>query len=131
MAVDFFSDAGNAFNANKATGISVTATAAPGDEVVSLVTASLPAGVYTVGYAFQVTFGGKNQPAYFALTGDLADASPFAISASDNDELHKNRLYGYPFTQAATGAMTLGLNFYIPTGAVTVDYSDIIVTRRG
>jgi len=130
MAVDFFSDAGNAFNANKATGISVTATAAPGDEVVSLVTASLPAGVYTVGYAFQVTFGGKNQPAYFALTGDLADASPFAISASDNDELHKNRLYGYPFDHAG-GIITLGLNFYIPTGSLTVDYCDLVISRRG
>ena len=116
---------------NKGTAQVVTATTAPGDEVVSLVIPSLPAGEYTVGYAFQVTFGNKNQPAYFALTGALADAAPFAISASDNDELHRNRLYGYPFTQAATGAMTLGLNFYIPTGSVTVDYSDIIVTRRG
>ena len=108
----------------------VTATADPGEEIVSVTTGVLDAGKYALTYAFQVTFTGKNQPAYFKTTGDKNDAAFFAISASDNDELHKNRLYGYPFDWVG-GVMTVGLNFYIPTGGVTVNFSDITISRVG
>ena len=128
---EFFSDQGNGYNtASGVNNHNVTATADPGEEVVSLVTAALPAGKYLLQYSFQLTFGGKNLPAYFKTTGDKADAAAFAISASDNDELHKNRLYGYPFDWVG-GVLTIGLNFYIPSGSVVINFSDVSVGRVG
>ena len=115
---------------NKVSAVTVTSVADPGEEILSLVTPNLPAGVYTIYYSFQVTFSQKNLAAHFGITGDKADASMFAISASDNDELHKNRLYGYPFDWAG-GVLTAGLNFY-KNGTLTtfiVDFADISIRR--
>ena len=119
-------------HSNKATAVAVSATADPGDEVVSLTTPVLPAGEYTLFYAFQVTFAERNQPLFYKLTGDKADADWFSEEASANNALHRNFTYGYPFTHAG-GALTIGLNFYrdVQLSSATVDFVDLMVKRVG
>ena len=117
---------------NKATAVAVTADADPGQEAVSLVTPDLPAGKYTISYAFQATFGVKNAPLFYKLTGDLPDADWFSEDASDNNALNRNFSYGYPFDHAG-GVLTVGINFYRGIGltSATVDFVDIIIKRIG
>ena len=120
------------FDTEKASGITLTSisSGAP-DTVVTMTTASLPAGEYVMYYAFQVTFGLKNKPLYFKQSGTYADANFFSISAADSDELNKNRLYGYPKTHPG-GPITMTLDMYkIDATAMTVDFADVVVARVG
>ena len=118
------------YNTNKTIETTLTSTAAPGQEVVALVTPNLPAGLYTIHYSFQCTFSAKDKAIWFGLTGDLADASMFTVASTGSDELNKNRLYGYPFSHAG-GVLTLGLNFYKDALLATavIDFADIAVQR--
>ena len=118
------------FNMEKASAVVVTSESdASPDTVVTMTTPSLPAGTYTINYSFQVTFTNKNQPGYFKTSGTYGDAAFFSISASDLDELHKNRLYGYPKVHAG-GPITMSLDFYKAAGtALTVDFADVAISR--
>jgi len=121
-----------AFNQfEKATAVAITATSdASPQTVVTMTTPSLPAGDYSIMYSFQVTHSGKNQPLYFKTGGTFADAEYFANSANDTDELHVNRLYGFPKSFAG-GVITLSLLMYKPTGGATIDFADVVVSRVG
>jgi len=130
MSIEIF----NVLTSNeiKVVNFTITSTAAPGQEVASLSVPDLEAGEYRIFYAFQITLAAKDRPVHFGLTGDLADAAMFAISAGGNDELHKNRLYGYPFVWAG-GPFTVGINFYKDgaLGTTIIDFLDIVVGRSG
>lgn len=119
-------------NTNKATNVVVTATAAPGQEVIALSVPSLPAGKYIFSYAFQATFGDKNASMLFQVTGTQADANPFADAADDNQSLHKNKQYSYPIDWPG-GAWASGLNIYRSVGlsALTIDFVDMALLRVG
>ena len=121
-----------AFNQfEKASGVVITATTSGAPQtVVTMTTPSLPAGDYSIGYSFQVTHSAKNQPLYFKTGGTFSDAAFFANSASDTDELHVNRFYGFPKTFAG-GVITLSLLMYKPTGGATIDFGDVMVSRIG
>ena len=119
------------FNSNKATGITITSEADPGEAAVSLTIQDLPAGTYKIAYAFQCTFGSKDKPCFFGLVGDNEDANMFAITSSANDALYMNRLYGYPFDWPG-GAFSTALHFYKDSGTTfVVDYTDLVVSRVG
>ena len=120
------------FHTSKVSAVTLTSTSAPGEEVVALVTPSLPAGEYNISYSFQCEFSAKDKAIWFGLTGDKADASMFTVASTGSDELHKNRLYGYPFTWPG-GVFTAGLNFYKDATLTTavIDFADIVVNRVG
>ena len=129
---ELFTDEGNAFNTAKVSGVVLTSidSGAP-DTVVTMTTASLPAGTYQMYYSFQITFGLKNKTCYFKQGGTYSDAAFFAITAGDADELHKNRLYGFP-KEHAGGPLTLSLEMYkIDTTAMTIDFADVVLVRVG
>ena len=117
------------FNSEKSSGVAITATTSGAPQtVVTMTTASLAAGTYNIGYAFQVTHSAKNQPLYFKLDGTYADTNFFANAAGDSDELNKNRAYFYP-KEHAGGVITLSLVMYKPTGGATIDFADIVASR--
>ena len=123
MSKELFSPQGLANNYNKAIDITITSEADPGEEVVALFVADMLPGSYAIAYAFQVTYGTRNRLLYYGLTGDLADAVKFTKQVKDDDDLRKNRLYGYPFEWAG-GDFSVGLNMYIESGAgATIDLS--------
>jgi hypothetical protein len=130
MAIEIFDVPSHWYE--KVTAHPVLETNDPGEEVCSIVTPDLEPGTYNIAYSFQCTFSGKNLAAHFGLTGDKADSEMFSISAGDNDELHKNRLYGYPFEWPG-GVLTAGLNFKKDAGLASfvVDYADLIISRVG
>ena len=127
--IEFFNVAFNQFE--KATAVAITATSdASPQTVVTMTTPSLPAGDYMITYSFQATHSGKNQPMFYKIDGTYADANYFSNAASDNDQLHVNRLYGFPKAHAG-GVITMTLLVYKPTGTVVCDFADVICTRIG
>lgn len=119
------------FNTVKVSAVAVSATSdASPDTIATLVTPSLPAGWYWIGYSFEVTHSAKNQPAYFKLSGTYTDDNYFSNSASDSDETNLNRQYGYP-KDFAGGVITMNMLAYKPTGTVVFDFCDLFVHRVG
>ena len=121
------------FHTAKASAVPVTATDEIGAQtVVSLVTPSLPAGLYMIDYAFQVTFSEKNKLMHFGLKGTFPDAELFGGAVTDNTELHANRRYGYP-KQFAGGVVTMDLVMYKdPTmTSLVADFADVFIQRVG
>jgi hypothetical protein len=98
--------------------------------VVSLVTPSLPAGVYNVAYAWQATFLAKDRPLFFKAGGTFADAQFFSEGAGVNNALRINKLYGYPKNHGG-GPITFSLEMYDPLKEAVVDFADVVVTRVG
>jgi len=117
------------FKKVSAVALSATSDAAP-QTIVSITTPDLPAGNYFIYYSFQVTHSSRKKPLYFRLDGTYGDAEYFANSAGDNDELHLNRLYGYPKSHLG-GVIDLSLFMYKPDGTAVVDFCDIGVRRIG
>jgi len=98
---------------------------------VDMVTLSLPAGTYLVGYSFECNFNGKKDaPMWFRMTGTFGSADEFAISAGTQDGNKKNRFYMFP-KEHVGGAITIGLDVKkdgaIPTMDVT--FADVLVMR--
>jgi len=119
------------YHYNKASAIDVASTASPGQEVNALVTPDLPAGVYEIGYSFNMTFSAKDKTAFFQLTGTFPDAEAFGEEAPSTTANHKNRYYMYPVVWPG-GIMTIGHNFWKESGyTLTVDFSDLIVKKVG
>ena len=126
---ELFDLAFNQFAKVSAVTITATSDASP-QTIVTMTTPALEAGDYNIAYSFQVTHSAKNQPLYFKTGGTYEDSDYFANSVSDNDELHTNRLYGFP-KEHAGGAITLSLLMYKPVGTAVVDFADVIVSRTG
>ena len=126
---ELFDVAFNQFEKVSAVALTATSDASP-QTIVTMTTPTLEAGDYTIIYSFQVTHSGKNQPLFFRTAGTYADTDYFANSASDTDELHVNRLYGYP-KEHAGGPITLTLQMYKPVGAATIDFADVMISRIG
>ena len=126
---ELFDIAFNQFGKVSAVNLTATSDASP-QTVVTMTTPVLEAGDYMIFYSFQVTHGAKNQPLFFKTAGTYADAEYFANSASDSDELHVNRAYGFP-KEHAGGVITLSLEMYKPTGSAVIDFADVMVTRVG
>lgn len=126
---ELFDVAFNQFEKVSAVNLAATSDASP-QTVVTMTTPLLEAGDYNIVYSFQATHSAKNQPLFFKTGGTYADAAYFANSAGDNDELHVNRLYGFP-KEHAGGAITLSLLMYKPTGTAVIDFADVVVSRVG
>jgi len=126
---ELFDVTDNQFQKSSVVLVTATAPGAP-QTIVTMTTASLPAGDYTLYYSFQATHSAKNQPFFYKLDGTYPDAEYFSNSASDTDELHVNRLYGYPKPHAG-GPITMTFLAYKPTGTVTLDFCDVVLTRVG
>ena len=117
------------FRTAKVSGVSITATTEGTPQtVVTVTTESLPAGMYTLMYAWQATFLAKDRPLYFKIGGTYADANFFSNAPSGNNELRINRLYGYP-KEHAGGPITLSLEMYDPLAQAVVDFADVVVRR--
>ncbi len=97
-------------------------------EVVTLTTPDLPAGMYHLMYSFEVDFNGtKNTPAYFRMGGTYGAATEFAVIAAQNVD-HMNRLYGFPKDHPG-GAITISLDFKTDVSQFDVDWCDVVVMR--
>mgnify|MGYP000094094567 CR=1 FL=1 len=130
MAVELFDIA--SFNTAKATTVPITSTTsgAP-DTIVTMTTPSLAAGLYTLYYSFQITFGDRNLVVSYKFGGTYPDVQYFEIQAKDADVLHTNVLYGYPKDHAG-GPITLSLlMFKEDVTAMTIDYADVVAARVG
>lgn len=116
----------------KAAAIPVTATTEGAPQtLVTFTTGVLAAGVYSVGYSFQVTHAAKSRTFFFRVGEDsFPDARFFTETAGDSDSLNKNRAYNYP-VDFPGGIVTLSLECYEPTATVIVDFVDIMLHRVG
>ena len=129
MSIEFFDV--STFSTQKASGI-----LAVGDtfqEVVTLTTPILEAGIYMIAYSFQVDFNGtKDKSMFFQVTGTFGDTTEFAETAGDKDGDHKNRAYSFPKTWAG-GAITIGLDMRkeADLGQLDCDFVDVSVFRVG
>lgn len=101
-------------------------------EVVTLTTPDLPAGVYMIAYAFEVDFNGKKDtPAFFRLGGTFGSTAEFAITAGASDGDQKNRYYGFP-KEWTGGPITVSLDFKKDALITTFDinFVDVMIEKK-
>ena len=97
------------------------------EQVLTLTTPSLDAGLYFVLYSFELLIGTKAKDVLWKMTGDLADANAFSLQA-ESGSAYKNRLYGYP-KELSAGVLTIGLEMQCVATACTVTHCDIMAIR--
>lgn len=102
-------------------------------EVGTLTTPDLPAGLYMFGYSYALNLNNqKNQPAILQVTGRFAGGE-FSDSIGDNDVGGITRSYSYPFTHPG-GIITTGIQMRKSTNfAASLDmlFMDIMIQRIG
>jgi len=113
----------------KVSGVVITGTdEGSATTVIELITPSLPAGTYHLGYSLQVTYSAKNSEGYFKLDGTFPDTHFFSEAATDNTALHRNRYYAYPKVFGG-GIVTMQLKMYMPLNTLTADFADLFIMR--
>jgi len=102
-------------------------------QIATLVTPSLDAGKYGIGYAFEANFNEqKNRPLIYSITGTFAGLE-FSESIGDNDVGAKSRYYAFPKDWAG-GAITLGLQMRKSasfSAQLDINFADVFVRRIG
>ena len=109
--------------------ITATTPGAP-QTVVSLVKTGLPAGKYRLGYVWQATFGQRDRPLYFRLSGSFPDTAFMSNSASSNDALTINRSFSF-HKEFGGGSVNIDMEMYIPQGDVSLDFCALSLERVG
>ena len=103
------------------------------EQLVTMTTPDLPAGVYMIGFSWEANFNEqKNRPFETQLTGTFAGAI-YSDSVGDNDVGIKTRMYGFPKTWGG-GVITLGMQGRKSasfSAQLDVDYIDVMVRRIG